>query len=133
MTPAEIHAAASEYMAGFDDPAPIIAIADLGTSEEDDTRLEEVYGDDATAVALEVQRQCLDRAAAKTGWTWSICDPHSGPSTWDEDDETMHETADAAADAARAAWDDTADPGCLRIVLQQWDDGAELEVDIRRL
>ena len=48
-------------MAGFDDPAPIIAIADLGTSEEDDTRLEEVYGDDAPAVALEVQRQCRER------------------------------------------------------------------------
>ena len=133
MTPAEIHAAASDYLAGFDDSAPIAAIAARGTSEDDDTRLEETYGEDWPAVALEIERQCMDRAATTTGWTWSICDPHSGPSTWDEDDETMHETADAAADAARATWDDTSDPGGLRIVLQQWDDGADLEVDIRRL
>ena len=133
MTPEEIHAAASDYLGGFDSPDPIAAIAQRGTSDEDDARLEETYGEDWPAVALEIERQCMDRAAASTGWTWSICDPHSGPSTWDEDDETMYETAAAAADAARAAWDDTEAPGCLRIVLQQWDDGADLEVDICRL
>ena len=60
MSPTEIHAAASEYMAGFDDRAPITAIAQRGTSEEDDARLEEAYGEDWPAVALEVQRQCMD-------------------------------------------------------------------------
>ena len=61
MTPAEIHAAASEYLAGFDDRAPIAATAQRGTSEEDDARLEEAYGENWPAVALEVQRQCLER------------------------------------------------------------------------
>ena len=58
MTPAEIHAAASKYLAGFDDHEPITAIAQRGTSEEDDSRLEETYGEEWPAVALEVQRQC---------------------------------------------------------------------------
>ena len=61
MTPAEITAAASEYLAGFDDPAPIIAIARRGTSDDDDDRLEEAYGEDWPAVALEVQRLCRER------------------------------------------------------------------------
>ena len=58
MSPTEIHAAASKYLAGFDDHEPIAAIAARGTSEEDDARLGEAYGDDAPAVALEVQRLC---------------------------------------------------------------------------
>ena len=60
MTPAEITAAASDYLSGFGDHEPIAAIAQRGTSEEDDTRLEETYGEDWPAVALEVQRQCMD-------------------------------------------------------------------------
>ena len=54
-----ITAAAAEYLAGFDDPAAIAAIATRGTSEEDDDRLEEAYGDDWAAVALEIQRQSI--------------------------------------------------------------------------
>lgn len=61
MTPAEIRAAASEYLAGFDSPDPIAAIAERGTSEEDDARLEEVYGKDWPAIALDIQRQCQER------------------------------------------------------------------------
>ena len=61
MTPAEIHAAALDYLAGFDDSAPITAIALRGTSEEDDARLKEAYGKDWPVVALEVQRQCRER------------------------------------------------------------------------
>lgn len=60
MSPAEITTAASEYLAGFDCPAPIAATAAGGTSEEDDARLEEVYGDDAPAVALGIQRLCRE-------------------------------------------------------------------------
>ena len=61
MTPAEVTPAASEYLAGFDDHEPIIAIARRGTSDEDDDRLEEVYGEDWLAVALEIQRLCRER------------------------------------------------------------------------
>ena len=51
-----ITAAAAEYLAGFDNPAAIAAIATRGTSEEDDDRLEEAYGDDWATVALEIRR-----------------------------------------------------------------------------
>ena len=64
MTPSEIHAAAAAYLAGFDSPTPITAIAEGGTSEEDDRRLEHVYGEDWPAVALEIERRCR----VKTGW-----------------------------------------------------------------
>ena len=58
MTPSEITAAAAEYLAGFDSPAPIAAIAEGGTSEEDDRRLEHAYGEDWPAVAGEIERLC---------------------------------------------------------------------------
>ena len=50
--------AAIKYLAGFDSPDAIIAIAERGTSEEDDSRLEDAYGDLWPAVALAVERIC---------------------------------------------------------------------------
>ena len=51
-----ITAAATEYLAGFDDPTAIAAIAERGTSEYDDYILEVAYREDWPAVALEIQR-----------------------------------------------------------------------------
>jgi hypothetical protein len=53
--------AARQYLNGFDSPAPIEAIAYHGTSEEDDIRLVEAYGENAESVAAEIQRQCRER------------------------------------------------------------------------
>ena len=63
MSPTEIAAAASDYLAGFDDPAPIAAIAQRGTSDEDDARLADAYGEDWPAVAMEIHRVCQEWAA----------------------------------------------------------------------
>lgn len=61
MSTDEIIRAASRYLHGFDSPDSIEAIADRGTSEEDDIRLVEAYGEDAESVAAEMQRQCRER------------------------------------------------------------------------
>jgi hypothetical protein len=61
MNTADIIRAARQYLDGFDSHDPIEAIAVRGTSEEDDIRLVEAYGEDAASVAAEIQRQCRER------------------------------------------------------------------------
>ena len=56
-----INRAAAEFLAGFDCPEPLEAIALRGTSEEDDLRLEEAYGEAWEAIAIRIQEICQSR------------------------------------------------------------------------